>query len=138
MGLMKTKEGYGQNPRVDFWSHYDDVDGCWIWRGGSNKKRQGCARYQGKTWGAARLAWTLTHGVIPDGMYICHRCDNPLCINPEHLFVGTPRDNVQDMVRKGRNKVRPKTKFWAECHPDRPYLARGMCSACYQRWWACQ
>lgn len=137
--MPKTKEGYGQNPRVDFWSHYDDdMLGCWVWRGGKNRKGQGVVRYNGRNWVTSRLAWYLKHGQIPKGIFVCHKCDNPSCINPDHLFLGTPGDNIRDMIEKGRNKTRPKLRIWAECHPDRPYLARGMCSACYQRWWACR
>ena len=135
---LKTKEGYGQNPRIPFWSHYDiDANGCWLWRGGKNKKGQGVVRYEGKNWITSRLAWYLTSGKTPPKMYVCHKCDNASCINPEHLFLGTPKDNTQDMINKGRRRPeRPKLKIWSKCHPDRPYLARDMCSACYQRWWA--
>lgn len=133
---MKTKEGYGQNPRTPFWSHYDLQGECWIWRGGKNKKGQGVVRHEGRNWVTSRLAWTLTNGPIPEKHYVCHHCDVASCINPAHLFIGTPKDNTQDMINKGRRRPeRPKLKLWAECHPDRPYLARGMCSRCYQRWW---
>jgi hypothetical protein len=135
--LPKTREGYGQNPRTSFWDHYDkDTNGCWTWRGGKNRQGQGVVRHQGRNWVTSRLAWTLTNGPIPSGMYICHMCDNPSRINPAHLFLGTPQDNSLDMYRKGRHPKRPKLKIWAVCHPERKYVARGMCSACYQRWWA--
>jgi len=51
---------------------------------------------------AHRLAWELTYGPIPDGMLVCHHCDNPICCRPDHLFLGTPSDNMQDALRKGR------------------------------------
>lgn len=132
--MGKTKEGYGQNSRTIFWKHFDEVDGCWVWRGGKNKQGQGVVRHDGKNWVTSRLAWTLTNGPIPDGMFICHKCDNPPCINPDHLFAGTPSDNMFDKYRKGRGWKKPKTKIWAECHPDKPYVARGMCRTCYGRW----
>lgn len=133
---MKTKEGYGQNPRVPFWSHYDiDNNGCWIWRGGKNKQRQGVVRHEGKNWVTSRLAYTLHNNkIIPKGYYIYHTCDNPSCINPEHLWLGTPKDNTRDMMQKGRRRAeRPKLFVWALCHPGRPYLAKGLCSSCYHK-----
>jgi hypothetical protein len=76
----------------------DDV--CWVWRGAVNSK--GRANFRGKS--APRKAYELAIGPIPEGMNICHKCDNPKCCNPMHLFPGTQNDNVQDMIRKGRKK----------------------------------
>ncbi len=57
---------------------------------------------------AHRFAWRITYGAIPDGLLVCHNCDNPKCCNPRHLFLGTPSDNMQDMVGKGRHRSTPR------------------------------
>jgi hypothetical protein len=61
------------------------------------------ARINGERHPASRWAWILAHGPVPAGLFVCHHCDNPLCVRPEHLFIGTVQDNSDDMVRKGRS-----------------------------------
>lgn len=76
---------------------------CWLWIGG--KMRKGYGRFtSGKKNHllAHRIAWQLTNGPIPEGMCVLHRCDNPACVNPAHLWLGTVQDNNQDMIEKGR------------------------------------
>lgn len=63
----------------------------------------GIRQYKGRLWKAHRAAWDETYGPIPEGMRVLHKCDNPPCINPEHLFLGTQGDNVIDMAAKGRH-----------------------------------
>jgi hypothetical protein len=78
--------------------------GCWIWMNWVNHYGYGQIQNQNKGFGTHRVAWTLYIGPIPDGMNVCHRCDNPACCNPHHLFLGTTQDNVQDKIDKGRGR----------------------------------
>ena len=76
---------------------------CWEWGGGTMQGYGYCARGAGlPTARTHRLMWELRYGGIPEGMFVCHRCDNPLCCNPQHLFLGTQKDNMGDAARKGR------------------------------------
>jgi len=80
--------------------------GCWEWTGTINRHGYGviCLMLDGKpnTMPAHRLQWMRVRGRIPEGQDCCHTCDNRRCINPDHLFLGTPKDNIHDMIRKGR------------------------------------
>ena len=78
------------------------MDSCIEWPKYRNALGYGVRRYHGKLWLAHRVAWTEANGAIPTGLCVLHKCDNPPCINPEHLFLGTNLDNARDMVRKGR------------------------------------
>ncbi len=89
-----------------FWSNVQKSDGCWIWSGNKDGKGYGRVNFADfKSFSKAhRLAWFLTNGEIPVGMLVCHKCDNPSCVNPNHLFLGTIKDNNLDKVAKGRQK----------------------------------
>lgn len=86
-----------------FWAKTEAAGACLLWTGTTASGRYGFVRVHPRGMRLAhRVAWELTNGAIPDGMYVCHRCDRPLCCNPEHLFLGTQTDNMRDMLAKGR------------------------------------
>ncbi len=89
-----------------FWSKVRKGSGCWLWLGARNNYRggYGCFRRKSprKMVRAHRYAWEMVKGLIPTGKAVLHHCDNPPCVRPNHLFLGTDLDNVRDMVIKGR------------------------------------
>ena len=85
-----------------FWGQVNKTDECWIWRGKVGQGKYGLVVFNDKWTTAHRVAWILTFGDIPNGLLVCHHCDNPPCVNPAHLFLGTNKDNAMDKVRKGR------------------------------------
>lgn len=93
----------------------DDATGCWNWTGPAHTKRPypgnryGYVQAYGGAMGTHRAMWSALYGRPGRIVYICHRCDNPLCMNPEHLFAGAPRDNTQDMIAKNRHNNGKKT-----------------------------
>ncbi len=93
-----------------FWAKVEKTDTCWLWKGATTPGGYGVIGKGRATEGtirAPRLAYELAYGKIPDGMIVWHKCDNPSCVRPEHLLPGTQKDNVRDMINKGRNRYKP-------------------------------
>jgi hypothetical protein len=85
-----------------FWQKVDRSGECWIWTGAKYQGGYGCLKVNRQNRSAHRFSWELENGAIPDGFFVCHHCDNPSCIRPDHLFLGTQADNMRDAHRKGR------------------------------------
>jgi plasmid maintenance system antidote protein VapI len=92
------------DPAIRLWPRVNkgEPDECWEWTGALTAAGYGLLTIRGKNHLAHRLAWELTNGPIPEGKHICHKCDNPACCNPSHLWAGSARDNVRDAAKKGR------------------------------------
>ena len=86
-----------------FWSKVRKADGCWTWTGAVDAKDYGELRIRRKRVRAHRLSWSFHVGEIPVGQFVLHHCDNPRCVRPDHLFLGSHADNVQDRVNKRRS-----------------------------------
>ena len=96
------QNGLPINERLARRSKVDQNTGCIEWTGYKNKKGYGVIKIKNKVHLAHRVAWELANGPIPDALLVLHKCDNPSCINPAHLFTGSNADNMADMVKKGR------------------------------------
>ena len=80
----------------------ENENGCWVWQGSCCTDGYGQVLFFGERWGAHQASWYMTNGDIPEGKCVLHHCDNPPCINPSHLFLGTKKDNSIDCAIKGR------------------------------------
>jgi hypothetical protein len=91
-------QGFAVSPHIRFWRFVKKTDTCWEWSGALTRGYGS----MGSNMYAHRISWEIHNGPIPKGMQVLHKCDNPPCSNPEHLFLGTQADNNYDMCRKGR------------------------------------
>jgi len=87
-----------------FWAKVKKTDTCWVWVAGKNSGRYGSFYYEGKYAKPHRVSYILHYGEFPNELEVLHKCDNPRCVRPDHLFLGTQLDNVRDMDAKGRRR----------------------------------
>jgi len=92
---------------------------CREWAGRLDRNGYGRLDREGRAWYVHRWVWSLVYGPIPDGLYLCHRCDTPACYRVDHLFLGTQRDNLADMTTKGRRRNGNEVK--TQCPQGHPY-----------------
>jgi hypothetical protein len=124
-----------------FWDKVDvkGPDDCWEWQGAlTTHWRNGRIMVDKKRYLAHRFSWILHNGDIPEGLLVCHHCDNPPCVNPKHLFLGTTTDNMRDMSLKGRSSGQKKTHCpqGHEYTPENTYMRKGgkrLCLACKRK-----
>lgn len=98
-----------------FWQQVQKTDTCWIWTG-SNTRGYGVMAMNGAMYRVHRFSWELHNGPIPKGLMVCHRCDNPSCVRPDHLYAGSAKQNMHDCLSRGRYPYRfalenPKSKL---------------------------
>ena len=104
MGKLGCKQGLSIKERID--ENVDKSSGCWVWLLCTKAYGYGHLKVNGKTRRAHRVSWEEFNGTIPKGAYVLHTCDNPSCVNPKHLFLGTQAHNMRDMKSKGRGRGR--------------------------------
>jgi hypothetical protein len=115
---MRRQPPYNKGRHHDpayFLQFVQKSDGCWEWTGHRNAAGYGHISLDGQFVLAHRHSWALFKGPIPDGLFCLHRCDNPPCVRPDHLFMGTKKDNAMDMAAKGRHHRQRKKKLARRC-----------------------
>lgn len=105
-----------------FFDKVEKTDYCWNFNGASRGHGYGCMKIKGKTIDAHRISWIIHFGEIPRNLLICHKCDNTKCVNPDHLFIGTQKDNIMDAQNKGRLLQPIGQRFVKNHYPDNTHI----------------
>lgn len=116
-----------------FWRRVDKSDDCWNWTGCKSALGYGQLRWKKKLWIASRVAYQISFGEINQGLCVCHKCDNPSCVRPDHLFLGTHKQNMDDMRNKKRSTWGAKSAH-AKLTGEQITSIRGMLSASKGEW----
>ena len=128
---LSSNEGF-------FWEQVNFLGNCWDWIAGKDKNGYGRTRIDGRADSAHRVSYQLTYGPISEGLIVMHSCDNPCCVNPNHLSLGTKGINAQDCVAKGRKNGMDRThcprghEYSIENTYYRPGQIRRMCRTCHR------
>jgi hypothetical protein len=115
---LRPRHGSKEAPIQRFWRQVEITDGCWIWKGYRNPLGYGRMRVHGLGKAmilAHHISYEIHHGPVPDGGWVLHHCDNPPCVRPDHIYLGTPKQNSQDAVSRGR---------WADLRGENNNFAR--------------
>ena len=100
-----------EREKARFWTKAEATETCWNWKWSCGPKGYGTLGHRGKTMRAHRVAYELVNGEIPKGKSVLHSCDNPKCVNPDHLWIGTQQDNMIDRIKKGHFRLGKYSKY---------------------------